>query len=89
MAWTIEFRSSALKQLDELDPQTSRRILSYLKDRLAPLPDPRQLGEMLQGKKYRGIWKYRAGDYRILVEIKKQVLTILVVEIGHRREIYR
>jgi mRNA interferase RelE/StbE len=89
MAWTIEFKRNALKQLEDLDAVTRGRILVFLADRVAPLIDPRQLGERLQGKKYRGIWKYRVGDYRILAEIKDDVVTILIVEIGHRREIYR
>jgi mRNA interferase RelE/StbE len=89
MAWTIEFKRNALKQLEDLDAVTRDRILVFLADRVAPLIDPRQLGERLQGKKYRGIWKYRVGDYRILAEIKDDVVTILIVEIGHRREIYR
>lgn len=41
------------------------------------------------GKKYEGLWKYRVGDYRILVEIKDKTVTILVVEVGNRREVYR
>jgi mRNA interferase RelE/StbE len=89
MAWTIAFNPGALKQLDKLGPETRERILVFLTDRLSPLIDPRQLGERLQGKKYRGIWKYRVGDYRILAEIKDEVVTVLVVEIGHRREVYR
>jgi mRNA interferase RelE/StbE len=89
MAWEIEFKRSALKQLEGLDAVTQEQVLIFLTDRLAPLIDPRQLGERLIGQKYRGIWKYRVGDYRILAEIKDDVVTILVVEIGHRREIYR
>jgi mRNA interferase RelE/StbE len=89
MAWTIEFKRSALKQLEDLDAVTRERVLVFLTERLSPLIDPRQLGERLQGKKYRGIWKYRVGDYRILAEIKDDVVKILVVEIGHRRDIYR
>ncbi|MFN0194494.1 MAG: type II toxin-antitoxin system RelE family toxin [Aestuariivirga sp.] len=89
MAWTIEFEPRAIKDLDDLDIVVRRRVLSFLRERVALLDDPRQLGEMLEGKKYRGIWKYRVGDYRVLAEIKDAVVTILVVEIGHRREIYR
>jgi mRNA interferase RelE/StbE len=88
MAWTIEFKRSALKQLEVIDPVTRERVLAFLRDRLAPLINPRRLGERLQGKAYRGIWKYRVGDYRILAEVKDDVLTILVVEIGHRRGMF-
>ncbi len=89
MAWAISFEPAAVRDLDDLDPQTRSRILQFLSGRLAKLDNPRQLGEALTGKKYQGIWKYRVGDYRILVEIKDAVLTVLVVEIGHRREVYR
>jgi mRNA interferase RelE/StbE len=41
------------------------------------------------GKKFENMWRYRVGEYRVLVEIKEEVVTILVVEVGHRREIYR
>jgi mRNA interferase RelE/StbE len=89
MAWTISFEPSAIKDLDRLTPDVRTRILQFLNDRVAKLDNPRQVGEALTGKKYHGIWKYRVGDYRILAEIKDAVVTVLVVEIGHRREVYR
>jgi mRNA interferase RelE/StbE len=52
------------------------------------LPDPRSLGKPLTGEK-QGLFRYRVGDYRLICELKDQVLTILVLEVGHRREIYR
>ncbi len=85
MAWKISFEPAAIKDLERLDSQTRSRILQLISDRLEKLENPRQLGEALSSKKYQGIWKYRVGDYRILVEIKDTVLTVLVVEIGHRR----
>lgn len=72
-----------------LDPQAAARILTFLTERIAPLSNPRDLGIALQGKKYKDVWRYRVGDYRILAEIKDETVTILVVEVGHRREIYR
>jgi mRNA interferase RelE/StbE len=89
MAWTLEFTASALKDLDKLDPVVRERILNYLATRLARQDNPRNLGKALQGKKYENQWRYRVGDYRIIAEIKENVVTILVVEIGHRRDIYR
>ncbi len=89
MAWIIEISPAADKALDKISSIARIRILRFLTERVAALENPRQLGEALVGKKYQGIWKYRVGDYRILAEIKQKVVTILVVEIGHRREIYR
>jgi mRNA interferase RelE/StbE len=89
MAWKIEVSASADKDLRKINPVARTRILTFLTDRLAPRDNPRQLGEALVGKKYEGLWKYRVGDYRILAEIRDQTVTILVVGVGNRREVYR
>jgi mRNA interferase RelE/StbE len=89
LAWTIEFTEAARKSLKAIDRTKSVRIVQFLVERVARLDNPRQFGAALQGQRYKGIWKYRVGDYRILAEIKDATVTILVVEIGHRREVYR
>jgi len=89
LGWSLSFTKSALASLKKLDRQTASRILEYLETRVASQENPRLLGKALVGEKYQDIWRYRVGDYRILVEIKQGTLTILVVEIGHHREIYR
>ncbi|EGP58991.1 hypothetical protein Agau_C102033 [Agrobacterium tumefaciens F2] len=53
------------------------------------LDDPRQTGSALQGSELGNFWRYRVGDYRIICDIQDHKLVVLVVEIGHRREIYR
>jgi mRNA interferase RelE/StbE len=88
MAWAIEFDEAARRELNKLDPTVARRILKFLLERVAKLEDPRKIGERLQGKLHH-LWKYRVGDYRILCSFKQEVLVVLVLEIGHRREIYR
>lgn len=65
------------------------RIINFLVERVSPLKNPRSLGVAMVGKKYKDVWRYRVGDYRILTEINEDVVTILVIEIGNRREIYR
>jgi mRNA interferase RelE/StbE len=67
----------------------ARHIVAYLEERVSPREDPRSVGKALLGKKYTEQWRYRVGDYRIIAEIKDETVTILVVEIGHRREVYR
>ena len=89
MTWTIEFDPAAVRELDKLDPQISRRVLKFLHGRLALLDDPRSIGEALKGSKLGEFWKYRVGDYRIISSIEDSVLRILVVRIGNRREVYR
>ena len=89
MAWKIELTPPAIKQLDKLDPQVARRLLVFLRDRLAKLDDPRSLGEALKGSELGEFRKYRVGDYRIIASIEDKIVTIFVVRIGNRREVYR
>ena len=89
MGRTIEFAESAAKQLRKLDSGVARRITSYLRQRVARANDPRSLGAALKGDELGQFWKYRVGDYRIIAEIHDQEIRILVVRLGHRREVYR
>ncbi len=87
--WTIEFAESAARQLRKLDPAIARRITAYLRERVASADDPRSLGAALKGDELGQFWKYRVGDYRLIAEIHDQEIRILVVRLGHRREVYR
>jgi mRNA interferase RelE/StbE len=89
MAWSIKIRPNAERQLDRLDPQIARRVIRFLFDRLAQLEDPRSIGDALKGSGLGDLWKYRVGDYRIIASIEDQVVRILVVRIGNRREVSR
>ena len=89
MAWSLEFSPAAEKDLSKLDPQVKARILKYLFNRLAQSDVPKTLGEPLSGSQYNGAWRFRVGDYRIVVRIYKDRLLVMVVEVGHRREVYR
>lgn len=75
--------------MERLDPMVRRRIRAFLSERVALLDDPRQLGGPLQGAHFAGLWRYRVGDYRILVDIRDEIVTVLVLGIGHRGEVYR
>jgi mRNA interferase RelE/StbE len=86
--WKIEFDKAAERDLDKLDPQVTRRIERFLFDRIATLDNPRLLGEALHGQKFGELWKYRVGDYRIICKIADNILRVLVVKVGHRREVY-
>lgn len=89
MGWRIELDPAVSRELRKLDPQNARRILTFLRDRVAPLEDPRSLGEALKGSKLGTFWKYRVGDWRIIAAIEDAEVRILVVRIGNRREVYR
>ena len=88
MAWTIEFDKRVEKDLRALGPQAGRRILAFLRQRIAPLDDPRQIGKPLTGK-LGELWRYRVGPYRIIASIEDDDFLILVVRIAHRRKVYR
>ncbi|WP_367401650.1 type II toxin-antitoxin system RelE family toxin [Geoalkalibacter halelectricus] len=62
-------------------------MLKYFRERLEGANNPRQFGKPLVGDKA-GFWRYRIGDYRAICHLEDQVLTILVVEVGHRKNIY-
>ncbi len=86
--WRIELTRTAEKQIKKLDRAAQNSILTFLRDRLKAAPDPRQWGKVLQGEK-RGLWRYRVGDYRLICEIQDERITILVLELGHRKDVYR
>jgi mRNA interferase RelE/StbE len=87
--WKIELDAKADKDLDRLDRQVAKRILSFLYDRVAISENPRVLGEALHGPRFGKLWKYRVGDHRLVCKIEDERVVVLVLEIGHRREIYR
>jgi mRNA interferase RelE/StbE len=89
LAWRIEFDEASKKDLARLDRQVARRITAFLRERVAVSADPRAVGEALRGERFGEFWKYRVGDYRIIARIEDGLLRILVVRIGHRRDVYR
>jgi mRNA interferase RelE/StbE len=88
MAWKVELTATARKQIKELDKPVSRRILKFIKERLGLLDDPRHLGARLQGT-LSEFWKYRVGDYRLICSIEHARLVVVVLRVGHRREVYK
>ncbi|MEQ8267100.1 MAG: type II toxin-antitoxin system RelE/ParE family toxin [Parvibaculum sp.] len=88
MAWTIEYTGEARNQLRKLDKQSARRILDYMDDRIAGAANPRSFGKPLTGPLGQ-FWRYRVGDFRIICDIEDEVLRVLVVRIGDRKDVYR
>jgi len=87
-AWQVEFDRAAARDLRKLGVEAERRILRYLRQRIAGKGDPRRFGHALTAD-LRGLWRYRVGDFRIVAAIEDDRFVVLVVAVGHRREIYR
>jgi len=87
LAWTIEVSDIAEKQLRKLDRPIQKRLIDWLDDRISGCKNPRHFGEPLHGG-MAGLWRYRIGHYRIICEIQEQQLIVLVLAIGHRRDVY-
>lgn len=85
--WTIEWERKALKDAKKLDKSARQRIVNYLEERILVEQNPYQFGKPLKGTK-RGLWRYRVGDYRILCQIQDNRLIMLVIAVGHRKDIY-
>jgi mRNA interferase RelE/StbE len=85
LTWKIKWEDFAVKQLRKLDKQIEKRVISYLKK--VALENPRQQGKPLSGDKPR-LWRYRMGEYRIICRIMDDELIVLVIAVGHRKEIY-
>jgi mRNA interferase RelE/StbE len=88
LAWTIEYSDTARKQLKKLDKSIADLITRFMRDKIGSARTPRSMGHSLVGE-LRGYWRYRIGDFRIVTEIKDDKLVVLVIAIGHRKEIYR
>jgi mRNA interferase RelE/StbE len=88
LAWTIEFIPAARMELKKLGRGEAARIVTTLEKRIAARDDPRELGSALGGE-LGGLWRWRIGDYRVVARIADERITILVVRVAHRREVYR
>jgi mRNA interferase RelE/StbE len=88
LAWTIEYAETAKKQLRKLDKPSARRIVDFMDERIAPSNDPRAIGKALRGP-LGDLWRYRVGDYRVICDLQDGALTVLVLQVGNRREVYR
>ncbi|WP_421860451.1 type II toxin-antitoxin system RelE family toxin [Parvibaculum sp.] len=88
MAWTIEYSDTARKELRKMERQVAERILDYMDKRVALSSDPRSYGKPLTGP-LGSFWSYRVGDMRVICSLEDDVLRVLVVGIGDRKDVYR
>ena len=85
--YKVEYAPLAIKQLKKLDKHISALIIGWIEKNLVDCEDPRQYGKGLVANRSGG-WRYRIGDYRILADIQDDKLVILIITVGHRREVY-
>ncbi len=86
--WRIEYEPRAQKQLKKLDRSVAERIVRALQESLDKIGDPRGFGEAMIGN-WSGFWRYRIGDYRAIARIDDGRITIFIIEVAHRRDVYR
>ena len=86
MSFRIVFSEKALKQLKKLDRSTASLITGWLRKNIEGCSNPRQHGKGLTADRS-GQWRYRVGGYRIIVDINDEKVLVLVLEIGHRKNI--
>ena len=84
--YKVEFKIALPKLLKKIDKQEALKIVSFLKD-IRLLSDPYSLAKKLEGAK--DLYRYRVGNYRIICKIYNKELTILVIDIADRKNIYR
>lgn len=87
MKYSVEYTPRAVKELKKLDKQTRALIFGWIEKNLVDCENPRQHGKGLTANRS-GQWRYRIGDYRLIAEIHDDKVVILVLTVGHRREVY-
>jgi len=87
MSWEYQFEDRALRELKRLGKTDQERVLRYLKHRIIASGDPKAFGKALRHQLV-GLWRYRIGDVRMICRIEDNLLVVLVVKIGHRRDVY-
>ena len=88
MKYSVVLSNKARKNLKKLNKTVSAMLIAWIRKNLHETENPRALGKALTAN-LSGLWRYRVGDYRIITEIQDEIITVLVLEIGHRREIYQ
>ena len=87
MRYTVEFTDRALKELKKMDRHTAALILGWVRKNLEGCENPRLYGKGLSANRS-GQWRYRVGDYRLLAQIEDDTIKIIILNVGHRREVY-
>ena len=87
MDWRIELDPEALGELSRLDPSIQRRVIGYLRECIGKPEDPRRSGRALRGN-LQNLWRYRIGDFRLICDIRDDRGVVVVLGVGHRKDVY-
>jgi len=87
LTWSVEWDDAAVKELRKLDRQVQQDILRYFRERIAKDEDPRRFGKPLS-RELTGLWRYRVRNYRIICNIEDDRLVVLILRVGHRKDVY-
>ena len=82
----VHFSNKAEREFYKLDKSIQKQIQTFI-SKLKDLKNPRSCGKRLTGN-LQGLWRYRVGKYRVVCQILDRELVILVIDIGHRKEVY-
>jgi mRNA interferase RelE/StbE len=86
--WRVEINRTTEKQIQKLNRAAQESIIRFLRERVEVADNPRQWGKPLHGDKG-GLRRYRVGDYRLICDIQDERITVVVVTVGHRKDVYR
>ena len=89
--YEVKFTESTekdLKKLNKSNKAIAKLLKKWISENLIGTQNPKQRGKALTGN-LKGLWRYRVGSYRIVVEIKNDILLILIIEISDRKETYK
>lgn len=84
----IEYDPEAIRDLNKLNRSIRSEVFRYMQERIAQAESPRNFGKALRHEKF-GLWRYRIRDFRVICELQDARQVVLVVGIGHRRDVYR
>lgn len=87
MAWEIKYSDTALRELKKLDKAVAKQVLDYMDTKIAVLEDPTTAGKGLTGT-LATFWRYRVRDMRLICYVDKGEVTVLVLRVGHRSNVY-
>ena len=85
MAYKVVYLDQVEEDLRKLDKSAAKKILTRIETYLTR--DPKELGKPLKGD-FQGYWRYRWGNYRVIYKVSEQEILILILRIGHRKDIY-
>lgn len=88
MKYRVEYSKKAIKSLKKMDKNTAEVLVNWIGKNLDGTEDPRKNGKDLKGN-LAEYWRYRVGDYRVVVTIKDDRLLITCVDVGHRKQVYK